>query len=229
MMNIKSTDTLAVKLIGGPALPIFVDVVKNRDLLFYPDDLGDYDYALNGIQKLDNRLHYVVRMTPVGLKPYALFYATLYIDQRSLTITRADLHLDMRNRAKAARAMLVHKPIGLRFTPMELVMSIYYRTEGSVTYLNYVRNEIRFKCDWHRRLFASPFTVVSEFVVTNILHDAKPIRGRDSFSRNDNLYDNVDYFSEPDFWGADNIIEPTESLNRAVDRLKRSVERSLKE
>jgi hypothetical protein len=69
--------------------------------------------------------------------------------------------------------------------------------------------------------------VVSEFVVTDVLRNAKPIRGRDSFRRHDNLYDNVDLFSEPDFWGPDNIIEPTESLNRAVERLRRSVERTI--
>ena len=228
MMNIKSADTLAVKLQGGPTLPILADVVKNIELLFYPDDLTAFDYSLEGIQKLDDRMHYVIQMTPrERQRPYALFYATLYIDQHSLAISRADLSLDLRNRALATNAMLVYKPAGLRFTPLELTMNIYYRTEDGITYLNYVRNEIRFKCDWSRRLFASPFTVVSEFVVTNILQDAKSIRGRDSFRRHDNLYDNVDLFSEPDFWGPDNIIEPTESLNRAIDRLRRSVERTI--
>ena len=227
MSHIKAADTLSVKLLGGPTLPIFADVVKNEDLLFYPEDLDSYAYVLDGIQKLDDRLHYIVQMTPVGRKPYALFYATLYIDQQSLAISRADLHLDMRNRALATCAMLVQRPKGLRFTPQEFTISIFYRTESGVTHLNYVRNEMRFKCDWHRRLFASPFTVVSEFVVTNILPEARQIRGRDSFRQHESLYNNVESFNEPDFWGADNIIEPTESLNRAIDRLRRSVERTL--
>ena len=229
MMNIRGADTLAVKLKGGPMLPIVADVVKNSELLFYPDDLGHYTYTLTGTEMLGNRPHYVVRMLPDGRQPYALFYATLYIDQQSLAIARADLRLDMRHRLHATEAMLVHKPAGLHFTPLELTMNIYYRTEGGVTHLNYVRNELRFKCDWHRRLFASPFTVVSEFVVTNIQPHARPIRGRESFRQRDNLYDRVEYFSDPDFWGADNIIEPTEALNRAVERLRRSVERTLGE
>ena len=230
MMNMKANDTLAVKLKGGPTLPIFADVIKNEEFLFYPEDMSCYHYTYEGDDKLDERPHYVVRMTPEkGSKPYALFYATLYIDQVSLTISRADLELDLRNRAQATNTMLVHHPKGLRFTPLELTFNIYYRTEGGTTYLNYIHNVMRFKCDWHRRLFASPFTVVSEFVVTDRLTDAKPIRGSDTFRRYDNLYDNVDFFNEPDFWGEDNIIEPTEPLNRAVERLKRSVERSLKE
>lgn len=227
MMNMKARDTLAVKLRGGPTLPILADVVKNEELLFYEDDLSCYRYEYMGDERLDDRAHYVIRMVPEGFKPYALFYATLYIDRQTLAISRADLRLDMSNRARATATMLVHRPTGLYFTPQELTFNIYYRTEDGVTYLNYVRNEMRFKCDWRRRLFASSFTVVSEFVVTDILRNAKPIRGRDSFRRHDNLYDNVDFFGEPDFWGPDNIIEPTESLNRAIDRLRRSVERTI--
>ncbi len=223
MMNIKSADTLAVKLKGGPQLPLVADVVKNEELLFYADDMPCYRYDYDGEEQLDQRPHYVVRMTPEGKRPYALFNAVLYIDQQTLAISRADLHLDMSNRAVATSTMLVHRPAGLHFTPSELSFHIYYRTEGSVTHLNYVRNVMRFKCDWHRRLFASNFTVTSEFVVTDIQPKATPIRGRDSFHSRDNLYDNVEFFDAPDFWGADNIILPTEPLNRAIERLRRTV------
>ncbi len=226
MMNIKRADTLAVKLKGGPTLPIFADLVKNEEFLFYADDLPCYRYEYVGNEMLDDRQHYVIRMTPEDEKPYALFYATLYIDQLSLAITRADLRLDLRNRARATSTMLIHRPAGLRFTPLELSFSIYYRTEGDITHLSYIRNVMRFKCDWRRRLFASPFTVISEFVVTDRQPKATPIRQRDSFHSRDNLYDNVEFFDEPDFWGADNIIEPTEPLNRAVERLRRTVKQA---
>ena len=228
MINIKSSDTLAVKLKGGPTLPIFGDVVKNAELLFYPDDLSNFRYTFEGEEKLDERLHYIIRMTPEGTKPYALFYATLYIDELSLAITRADLQLDLRNRAQATRSMLVYRPIGLHFTPLELTFNIFYRTEGGTTYLSYIRNVLRFKCDWHRRLFASPFSVVSEFVVTDRQSKAVPLRGRDTFLKHNNLYDNVDFFDEPDFWGPDNIIEPSEPLNRAIERLRRTVKQATK-
>ena len=54
----------------------------------------------------------------------------------------------------------------------------------------------------------------------------RPIRGRDTFSRRDKLYDRVEYFSDPNFWGPDNIIEPTETLDKAIERLKRRVSAS---
>lgn len=227
MINMSAADTLAVKLRGGPTLPIFADLTKNPEFLFYPDDLPCYRYTYAGEEKLDNRIHYVVQMTPEEARPYALLYATLYIDRQSLTITRADLHLDLRNRARATETMLYRRPVGLRFTPLELTFRVDYRTVNGTTYLSYIRNTMRFKCDWHRRLFASPYSVVSEFVVTDILPEAQTIRRRDTFNQSDNLYDNVAFFAEPDFWGANNIIEPTEPLNKAIDKLKRSVLQSI--
>ena len=90
--------------------------------------------------------------------------------------------------------------------------------------MNYVRNEMRFNCDWKRRLFASPFTTVSEMVVTNRLQHgkaAKKPRGRSSFGIRDRFYDKVEYFEDPDFWADYNIIEPSESLEHAIGKLKK--------
>ncbi|MBQ3632330.1 MAG: carboxypeptidase-like regulatory domain-containing protein [Prevotella sp.] len=224
LLNMKPADTLGVKIMGGPVLPVVADVVKNSEMLFYEDDMPYYHFEMDTPQKLDDRLQYVVHMSPRQQQRYALFYATLYIDQQTLAFTRAELTLDMSRRLPAMEAMLVKKPATLHFRPRELSFSIHYRTEDGVTYLSYVRNVMRFTCDWRRRLFYSPFTTISEFVVTDRQQQAvRPIRGRDTFSRRDKLYDRVEYFSDPNFWGPDNIIEPTETLDKAIERLKRRV------
>jgi hypothetical protein len=48
---------------------------------------------------------------------------------------------------------------------------------------------------------------------------AQPISGRESFDQHDAFYDKVEYFRDPAFWEDYNIIEPTVSLDRAIDRL----------
>jgi hypothetical protein len=48
-------------------------------------------------------------------------------------------------------------------------------------------------------------------------------RGRSSFGLRDRFYDKVEYFDDPDFWADYNIIEPTESLENAIDKLKKRV------
>ena len=226
LLNMKPADTLGVKLMGGPTMPVIADVLKNNEMLFYEDDMPNYHFELDNPVMLGDRMQYVVKMTPHIQRLYALFFATLYIDQQTLAFTRVEMELDMSHPGRATTSMLVHKPLSLRFRPRELSFVIDYRTEQDETHLSYIRNVMRFNCDWKRKLFSSPFTVISEFVVTDRQEEAiRPIRGRDSFSRRDKLYDKVEYFNDPNFWGADNIIEPTESLDKAIERLKLRVKR----
>jgi hypothetical protein len=131
----------------------------------------------------------------------------------------------MRNPGKVTEMILRKKPFTLRFTPHELSLTADYTTDGGVTRLNYIRNVIRFRCDWKRRLFKSNFNIVSEMVVTDRQEgaDIRPIRIRDSFFRHDNFYDKVIYFNDPDFWGSENIIEPTEDLLKGIDKIKKKI------
>ena len=89
------------------------------------------------------------------------------------------------------------------------------------SYLNYVRNEIRFKCDWRRKLFATSYAVVSEMVVTDIKPSATDIPVRETFGKDQILSDDASLFFDKDFWGNYNIIQPEESLEKAVSRLKK--------
>jgi hypothetical protein len=59
-------------------------------------------------------------------------------------------------------------------------------------------------------------------VVTDLKsHDFEKIPYRASFSEHDSFTDKVDASWDGDFWGAYNIIAPTESLDKAVNKLKK--------
>ena len=227
LMSMKSKDTLGVKIQGGPVMPLMADVAKNPEYMLNEQDLAQCDFHLKQPVKLNDRLHYVVSVEPRRFTYYPLMGGLLYIDQESLTITRAELELDVRDWRSASDYMLVKKPVGLRFRPKQLSMTVGYTTDAQgVTRMNYLRNEIRFNCDWKRRLFASAYTTVSEMVVTDRLasgHDAKRPSGRSSFGLRERFYDRVEYFDDPDFWADYNIIEPTESLEHAIDKLKKKL------
>lgn len=229
LMSIKASDTLGVKIQGGPVMPLMVDIVKNSEYVLNPEMLPYYYYHMKVPTMIDDRLHYVVSMTPKSYTSFPLMGGLLYIDQATLAITRAELQLDVSDRQKASDYMLVHKPFGLRFRPKELSVTIVYETDDQgITRMSYVRNEMRFNCDWKRRLFASPYTTVSEMVVTDRLQqgrDAIRPRGRSSFGLRERFYDKVEYFDDPGFWADYNIIEPTESLEHAINKLKKKVRR----
>ena len=204
-------------------LPVQLDMVKVRDVLLNKDDLDCYDMTMEPSTTISDRSQYVVSIKPRCVMPYALYYGKLYIDQETLAFTRIELSLDMSDREKATQMMLVKKPWGVRFRPKELLLLIDYRTDGDVTRMSYVRTTFRFNCDWRRRLFATSFTACCEMAVTS--HDAEeaqPISGRESFDQRDAFYDKVEFFRDSTFWQNYNIIEPTVSLDRAVDRLLKS-------
>lgn len=179
-----------------------------------------YSFAMELPTHIDGRPQIVISFHPNRVMPYALFTGRYFIDRESLSLTRMEISLDTSDRQKATAFMLHSKPAGVRFKPRELIIEVNYRTENGCTRMSYVRNSFQFKCDWKRRLFSSSYTVVSEMVVTSVdSTDARPIRGRNSFSSHDSYYDHKEYFRDDAFWGDYNIIAPTERLENAINKL----------
>lgn len=221
LLSQKQSDTLAVKVVGGPNLSLYLDVVKNENVLLSMENLNYYEFSMEEPINLDNRMQYVVSFRPRVSLMYALFIGKLYIDHERLSFTRAEFSLDMANRVKAVEAILHKKPLGLRFRPQEVTYLVSYKQQGAKTYLNYIRNVIRFKCDWKKKLFSSSYTAYSEMVITDREHAVSDISYKNSFKPKQVFYDLVEEYWSENFWEKYNIIEPTESLEHAVDKLKK--------
>lgn len=227
LLSPRRGDTLGIKVMGGPVQPIQLDIAKNTVFLLNEDVLACYSFTMEGTAYINDRPQYVLCLVPeTSLSPVALYRGLLYIDQERLAFTRAELSLDMSNREKATRYMLVRKPVGVRFKPKELSCLIDYRTENGTTYLSYIRNTFRFDCDWKRKLFSTTFTASCEMVVTDRSQNrAHPLSGRISFDSRDRFFDRVQFFEDPAFWEDYNIIEPTETLDKAIDKLLKQAKR----
>jgi hypothetical protein len=179
------------------------------------------------VKRTGDQTAFVIEVKPAFVIDYPLYNGLLYIDQETLAFTKIELQLDMSDPDKVTRSILRSRPVGLRFAPHEFSINIDYKTDNGVTRINYIRNVIRFRCDWKRKLFKSNFTIVSEMVVTDRQEgeDVKPIKVRDTFNRRDNFYDKVIYFEDPDFWGDENIIEPTEDLLEGIEKIKQKLKK----
>ena len=167
LLSQKASDTLAVKLLGGPNLSVYVDVVKNPDVLLDLESLPYYKFRMEESTTINDRPQYVINFEPQAILPYALYYGKLYIDKERLSFTRAEFFLDMNDHNKATQAILRKKPFGLRFKPVEVSFLVNYKERNGLTYLSYIRNGVRFKCDWKRKLFSTNYTILSEMVVTD--------------------------------------------------------------
>lgn len=221
IMSQRKHDTLSVRMMGGPTIAASFDIVKNPGIIFEDIDLQLYSLKMESPAYIGDRLHFVISLTPAGTAEYPLYYGTLYIDRESLTFSRIELSLDMRDTNKATRMMLVRKPLGLRFYPKELRVAVNYSRQDGVSRLGYCRTTMSFSCDWKKRLFATNYTSVNELVVTDLITPAVQIPREEVFRPKDILDDKAPLFLDSDFWKDYNIIEPSESLENAVKRLKK--------
>ncbi|MBR5464755.1 MAG: carboxypeptidase-like regulatory domain-containing protein [Alistipes sp.] len=221
LVNHQVSDTLAVKIVGGPSLSLVMDVVKNGEELLAYDQLDFYDFTLGVPAMLDNRMQHVIYFKPRVKLDYALFSGVIHIDQEQESFSRVELNLDVSDPLAASALLLHRKPAGLRFKPLGVSFLISYRRQDGCNYLNYVRSEFSFKCDWKRRLFSSNYTALSEMVMVDREENPEIIRNRDRFRSDQIFYDEVDAYADPDYWRDYNILEPTESLENAVDRLRK--------
>ena len=172
---------------------------------------------------IGDRLQFVIHFHPANPREteWALYHGTLYIDRELLSFTRIEMTLDMSDVSKATRLMVVRKPLSLRLTPRELSAIITYRLEDGKSRLEYFRSTMRFNCDWKKRLIATNYTLVNELVVTDLREPAVQIPRSEMFRASDILSEKAAEFQDPDFWKDYIIIEPTESLEHAIGRLRK--------
>ena len=222
LLSQRRTDTLSVKMQGGPTQALTFDVVKNPEILFDEEELNLYEFEMGMPTYIGDRLQFVIHFHP-GSRPvdWALYHGTLYIDRELLSFTRIEMSLDMSDIDKATRMMIIKKPLTLRATPKELSVVISYRLKDGKSRLEYFRSTMRFNCDWKKRLFATAYAVVNELVVTDLREPAVPIPRAEAFRSVDYLIEKAAEFQDPDFWKDYNIIEPSESLEHAIGRLRR--------
>ena len=222
LLSQKSKDTLAIKVQGGPTLAVHFDAMKNPDFLFDAETMGYYAFRHERMDVLGDRLHYVVSFKPLVKVEYPLYSGLLYIDMQTLCLSRAECALDVSDEEKVNKILLQKKPAGLRFRVREASMVIAYRPHGNRATLDYVKSCIRFKCDWKRRLFASAYAAVAEMVTVDVDHAPKGnIPLQEAFGTKRLFDDAAEANWDADYWADYNIIEPTESLEKAVKKLRK--------
>lgn len=219
LISSRQRDTLSVKFLGGPTQAVDFDLVKNSNALLNQTTLNDYRLEMGAPAMIDGRLNLAVHISPAVERDYALYYGTLYIDFETYAFSRIELSLDMRDEKKAINDILVRRPAGLRFHPKELSIVINYRLEGDRWRIGFFRSMLKFSCDWRKRLFSTNYTSINELVVTDKYPVATPIPRAEQFRLREALSDKAELFTDPDFWKDYNIIEPSVSLEYAVERL----------
>jgi hypothetical protein len=222
--NVKKADTLMVQLQGGPNIAMLLDIVKNTDLSIALDNLDNYQFEYASMVNIDEKPNWVISFAPNVVKEEPLYYGKLYISQEKMAITRAEFSLDLKDEDKASRVFVQKKPMGLIFMPTSTSYLVTYKEQNNKLYLNYVRVDLKFRCDWKKRLFKNYYTVMSEVAITDRHEDnITKFASKETFKPSMVFADKVQNFSDPNFWGNSNIIEPEESIENAIKKLSKSM------
>lgn len=220
--NVKKADTLMVQLQGGPNVSMLLDIVKNTDLSIALDNLDNYNFEFSSIVNIDDKPNWIISFSPNVVKEEPLYFGKLFISQDKMAITRAEFSLDLNDADKAARVFVQKKPMGLIFLPTSTSYLVTYKEQKGKYYLNYVRVDLKFRCDWKKRLFKNYYSVMSEVAITDRREDnVAKFANQELFKSNMVFAEKVQNFLDPDFWGEYNIIEPEESIEVAIKKLSK--------
>jgi hypothetical protein len=222
--DVEKMDTVLFKLQGGPISVLSLDITKNTESILTKEAMQYYNYSLSGVIEIDNKPHYVIDFKQKPTIDIPLFMGSLFIEMDSYAITEAEFGFNLADKEAASSIFIRKKPLGMKVTPEIATYRTKYREQNGKWYFAYSRAEVKFKVNWHKRLFNTFYTTMSEIAVTDRT-DQEVIKfaGKDKIKYSDVFSEKVSAFTDKEFWGDYNIIEPDQSIESAIRRLSRKL------
>ncbi len=221
-------DTIALKLKGGPFNTLFLDIIKNPSTFFTDEIFEQYNFTLKNSTKIDNRPIYVVGFKQKAHIDEPLYYGTLYIDANTYALTKALFQMNLDDKEKASRIFVIKKPNKAKVTPIHTQYQVDYRVKDGKWYYGYSRIELGFKVNWDRKLFNSIYYSTIEMAITDWgkISDETEIERKERLRRSIILSDEASGFSDPEFWGEYNVIEPEKSIESAIKKIQKKLKKT---
>ena len=220
-------DTLTFKLQGGPYTTLYLDIMKNPEMIFTEDMIGNYEFSLENITKVNDRLIYVLSFKQRAHITEPLYFGKLFIDTESLAITSATFNLNVENKMLVSDMFIKKKPAGAKVYPTMAAYHIDYRDKDGKWYYSYSRGQITFKVDWNKRLFNTVYESTIEMAVTDWEKTTdKPVKMADRMKTSVVMTDEISGFADREFWGEYNVIEPEKPIETAIKKIQKKLEKA---
>ncbi len=222
--DVARMDTVLFKLQGGISNTLDLDLVKNTEMILTIDAMKNYDYSLNSVIEIDGKPHYEIGFRQKSNVDIPLFVGSLFIAVESGAITEAEFGLNLEDKQAATSIFVRKKPVGMEVTPELVTYRTKFREQDGKWYFSYSRAEVKFKVNWKKRLFNTFYTTMSEMAITDRT-DQEVIKfaGKEKLRYSDVFSEKVSDFTDPEFWGEYNVIEPDQSIESAIRRLSRKL------
>lgn len=228
--DVEKMDTVLFKLQGGTVSVLQLDIVKNTESVLTREAMEYYDYSISGVIEIDGKAHYIIDFIQKPSVDQPLFMGSFFINMETFAITEAEFGFNLSDKEAAASIFIRKKPLGMKIYPEIATYRTKYRAQDGILHFIYSRAEVKFKLDWEKKLFHTYYTTMSEIAVTDrtdkeVIKFAKEdkVRYTDVFS------EKVSAFTDKEFWGDYNVIEPDQSIESAIRRLSRKLKFSDRE
>ncbi len=222
--DVQKLDTVLFKLQGGPVSVLDLDIAKNTENILTPEAMKYYDYSMTGVVEINNKPNYIIQFKQKPSVDMPLFMGTFYIEADSYAITEAEFGFNLENKEAVSSIFIKKKPLGMEVTPEIATYRTKYREQDGKWYFAYSRAEVKFKVNWKRRLFNTYYTTMSEIAITDRTNqEVIKFAGKDKIKPSDVFSDKVGSFSDKEFWGDYNVIEPDQSIEAAIKRLSKKL------
>ena len=220
-------DTLTFKLQGGPFNSLYLDIIKNPEYLFTENMFTNYEFTFDRSTHADNKLIYVLDFKQRANKTEPLYFGKLYIDAQSLALKSAVFSLNITNRDEAASMFIMKKPFNARVYPTETKYRIDYLEKDGKWYYSYSRIELGLKVIWKKKLFNTNYFSTVEMAVTDWGQGSEnnTIDFKEKLKPNVIISDEAIGFTDHQFWGEYNVIEPEKSIDSAIKKIQKQLKK----
>lgn len=220
-------DTVSVKLQGGPFSTMYLDLMKYPRYLFTEESIIGYNFSFDKPSTINDRPVFVVDFSTKNKQLTVTYSGKLFIDVESLALVSASFFLDVSNKGKTKNILVKSKPRDVDVYPLEAIYKVDYKEKGNKWYYSYSNLSLTFKVNKKRQLFNKVYTLSSEMAVTDweVNVTDEKIKNRDKLSPSVIITDAISGFSDPNFWGKYNLIEPDKTIESAIDKIRKSIEK----
>jgi len=218
-------DTVALKLSGGPFNTLFQDIIKYPNYFIPSFFISNYSFSVHRTSKINNTSVYVIRFKQKEdiIEPF--YYGELYIDGKNKILLSATYSLNISDREKASELFVKKKPKGANVWPTKAAYRVDYAERNGKWFYSYSNLSIDFKVNWYKKIFNTTYSLSAEMAITDWIENRTsdyPKR-KELINPSIILTDSKVGFKDLNFWGEDNIIEPENSIQNAIKKIKKKL------
>lgn len=221
-------DTIALKLQGGPYNPLYVDLMKYPEYIFANDLIGLYNFNFLPAVTVNDRPVYVINFKQKKTIAEPLYYGKLYIDATTKALISAVYNLNVSNKIESSKLFVRKKPKGVFVYPTHAAYRVDYKEKNNTWYYSYSNVQLTFKVKKTKKWFNSVYSLSSEMAVTDWQISDEKIKNKYKLRKSSIITDEAAGFSDPEFWGAYNVIEPEKSIETAIKKIQKQLKKASK-